>query len=146
MTYQHILVPVDGSETAYTAVKQATALAQAFGSKVTLVEVLTLDPYIAAEYITAKQTNEFIERARAAIVANLSEAKAKFEEQGISVNTLVLEGQVISREIVKSAQTLQADLIVMGSHGRTGIKKLFLGSVAQSVLAETDVPVMVVRK
>ena len=146
MTYQHILVPVDGSETAYTAVKQATALAQAFGSQVTLVEVLTLDPYIAAEYITAKQTNEFIERARAAIVANLSEAKAKFEEQGISVNTLVLEGQVISREIVKSAQTLQADLIVMGSHGRTGIKKLFLGSVAQSVLAETDVPVMVVRK
>ena len=146
MTYQHILVPVDGSETAYTAVKQATALAQAFGSKVTLVEILTLDPYIAAEYITAKQTNEFIERARAAIVANLSEAKAKFEEQGISVNTLVLEGQVISREIVKSAQTLQADLIVMGSHGRTGIKKLFLGSVAQSVLAETDVPVMVVRK
>ena len=146
MTYQHILVPVDGSETAYTAVKQATTLAQAFRSKVTLVEVLTLDPYIAAEYITAKQTNEFIERARAAIVANLSEAKAKFEEQGVSVNTLVLEGQVISREIVKSAQTLQADLIVMGSHGRTGIKKLFLGSVAQSVLAETDVPVMVVRK
>ena len=146
MTYQHILVPVDGSETAYTAVKQATSLAQAFGSKVTLVEILTLDPYIAAEYITAKQTNEFIERARAAIVANLSEAKAKFEEQGISVNTLVLEGQVISREIVKSAQTLQADLIVMGSHGRTGIKKLFLGNVAQSVLAETDVPVMVVRK
>jgi nucleotide-binding universal stress UspA family protein len=145
MAYQHILVPVDGSKTAYAAIGQAADLAKAFNSKVTLVEVLTLDPYIAAEYITAKQTNEFIERARGAILTNLAEAKAKFSELGLDVETQLLEGQVISREIVKAAQTLQADLIVMGSHGRTGIKKLFLGSVAQSVLAEASAPVLIVR-
>jgi nucleotide-binding universal stress UspA family protein len=145
MAYQHILVPVDGSKTAYAAIGQAADLAKAFNSKVTLVEVLTLDPYIAAEYITAKQTNEFIERARGAILTNLAEAKAKFSELGLDVETQLLEGQVISREIVKAAQTLQADLIIMGSHGRTGIKKLFLGSVAQSVLAEASAPVLIVR-
>lgn len=146
MSYQHILVPVDGSETAYTAVAQAVAIAQAFNSKVTLVEVLTLDPYIAAEYITAKQTNEFIERARQALIKNLEEAKAKFAAHGVNVETQILEGQVISREIVNAAKSLKADLIVMGSHGRTGIKKLFLGSVAQSVLAEADIPVLIARK
>ncbi len=57
MAYQHILVPVDGSETSYKAVSQAAALAHAFNAKVTIVQILTLDPYIAAEYIycTANQ-------------------------------------------------------------------------------------------
>ena len=49
MAYQNILVPVDGSETSFAAVAKAAELAKAFGSKITVVQVLTLDPYIAAE-------------------------------------------------------------------------------------------------
>ncbi len=60
MAYQNILVPVDGSETSFAAVAKAAELAKAFGSKITVVQVLTLDPYIAAEYITANQTNDLI--------------------------------------------------------------------------------------
>ena len=56
MAYQNILVPVDGSETSYAAVAQAAELAKAFGGKITVVQVLALDPYIAAEYISANQT------------------------------------------------------------------------------------------
>ena len=146
MAYQNILVPVDGSETSFAAVAKAAELAKAFGSKITVVQVLTLDPYIAAEYITANQTNDLIERARASIVKTLEEAKQKFTEQGVEAETKLLEGQVIAREITNAAKDLNADLIVIGSHGRTGFKKLFLGSVAQSILGQANVPVMVIRK
>lgn len=146
MAYQNILVPVDGSETSFAAVAKAAELAKAFGSKINVVQVLTLDPYIAAEYITANQTNDLIERARASIVKTLEEAKQKFTEQGVEAETKLLEGQVIAREISNAAKELNADLIVIGSHGRTGLKKLFLGSVAQSILSEGTTPVLVVRQ
>ncbi len=146
MSFEHILVPVDGSETSYAAVDKAVEIAKAFNSKVTVVQVLALDPYIAAEYITAAQTNDLVERARTAILKTLDEAKAKFAAAGIDAETQLLEGQVIYTEIVKAAESLNTDLIVIGSHGRTGFKKLFLGSVAQSILGQANVPVMVIRK
>lgn len=146
MSYQNILVPVDGSETSYAAVTQAAELAKAFGGKITVVQVLALDPYIAAEYISASQTNDLIERARTSVLKTLEEATAKFTEYGIEVEAKLLEGQVVHREIIKEAETSKADLIVIGSHGRTGLKRLFLGSVAQSVLGEAHIPVLVVRQ
>lgn len=146
MAYQHIFVPVDGSATSFSAIQQAADFAKAFNAKVTVVQVLSLDPYIAAEYISAQQTNEIIERARRSIVQSLAEAKQKFAEHGVEVTTQLLEGQVVHRELVKAAQDQQADLIIIGSHGRTGLKKFFLGSVAQNVLAESTMPVLVVRQ
>ena len=146
MAYQNILVPVDGSETSYAAVAQAAELAKAFGGKITVVQVLALDPYIAAEYISATQTNDLIERARTSVLKTLEEAAAKFSDMGIHVEAKLLEGQVVHREIIKEAETSKADLIVIGSHGRTGLKRLFLGSVAQSVLGEAHIPVLVVRQ
>ena len=146
MAYKNILVPVDGSETSFSAVKKAADLAKAFNAKITVVQVLALDPYIAAEYITQSQTNELIERARTSVQNNLQQAKDKFGEEGIEVDTKLLEGQVIHREIVQAASELNSDLIVIGSHGRTGLKKLFLGSVAQNVLGEVHTPVLIVRQ
>ncbi|MGA8884868.1 MAG: universal stress protein [Acinetobacter sp.] len=146
MAFQNILVPVDGSETSYAAVAKAAEFAKAFNSKITVVQVLVLDPYIAAEYISASQTNDLIERARTSIVNNLSKVKEKFHADGVEVETKLLEGQVVHAEIAQAAQDAKADLIVIGSHGRTGIKKFFLGSVAQSVLGASDIPVLVVRK
>ena len=146
MAYHNILVPVDGSETAYAAVDKAVEFAKAFGSKITVVQVLSLDPYIAAEYISANQTNDLIERARTAVLESLNAAKAKFNEHGIEVGAKLLEGQVIHREIMEAAEKTHADLIIIGSHGRTGFKKFFLGSVAQSLLGESSVPVLVVRQ
>ncbi|CAD9194609.1 hypothetical protein F994_01784 [Acinetobacter bohemicus ANC 3994] len=146
MAYHNILVPVDGSETSHAAVEKAVEFAKAFGSKITVVQALVLDPYIAAEYISASQTNDLIERARTSIEESLAAAKAKFNEQGIEVETKLLEGQVIHREIIRAAEELHADLIIIGSHGRTGFKKLFLGSVAQSLLGESHIPVLIVRQ
>ena len=146
MAYHNILVPVDGSETSHAAVEKAVEFAKAFGSKITVVQALVLDPYIAAEYISAHQTNDLIERARTSILESLDAAKAKFNQYGIEVETKILEGQVIHREIIKVAEENHADLIIIGSHGRTGLKKFFLGSVAQSLLGEAHIPVLIVRQ
>lgn len=75
MTYQHILVPIDGSDTSLAAVDKAAEFAKAFNAKITVVQVMALDPYIAAEYISAAQTNDMIERARRAILDDLATAK-----------------------------------------------------------------------
>ena len=72
--------------------------------------------------------------------------KEKLSADGINAEAKLLEGQTVHTEIVKAAQDANADLIIIGSHGRTGLKKFFLGSVAQSVLGSSDIPVMVVRK
>ncbi|MCH4248299.1 MAG: universal stress protein [Acinetobacter populi] len=146
MAYQHILVPVDGSDTSLVAVKQASDLAKAFGSKVTAICVLTLDPFIGVEFInTRDMQDDYLKQARAGIQQILDQAKQQFAQQGIEVDTKIVEGQIIHKEIVNAVEQLHADLLVIGSHGRKGIKKMVLGSVAQSVLGEINIPVLVVR-
>lgn len=145
MLYQHILVPIDGSETSMVAMKEAIKLGKALNSKITVVEVMALDPFIADVYVKTGQTNELIERTRTYLLDILEKAKKEFANEGITVETKLLEGFVVHEEIIQAVQDLNADLIVMGSHGRTGVRKLVLGSVAQKVLGESHIPVLIVR-
>lgn len=146
MSYQNILVPVDGSEISLNVIQHAVDLAQAFKSKVTVVQVMTLDPYIASEYMSLGQSNEMIERAREFIQTNLKQAKEQFEAKGLEVQTQLLEGESIHRSIIKAIDDLKIDLVVLSSHGRSGFKKLLMGSVAQSLITEVSIPVFVVKQ
>ena len=145
MLYQHLLVPIDGSETSMVAMKEAIKLGKALNSKITVVQVMALDPFIADVYVKTGQTNELIERTRTYLLDILEKAKQEFANEGITVEAKLLEGFVVHEEIIQAAQDLNADLIVMGSHGRTGVRKLVLGSVAQKVLGESHIPVLIVR-
>ncbi|WP_416041118.1 universal stress protein [Acinetobacter lactucae] len=145
MLYQHILVPIDGSETSMVAMKEAIKLGKALNSKITVVQVMALDPFIADVYVKTGQTNDLIERTRIYLLDILQQAKQEFSNEGLTVETKLLEGFVVHEEIIQAAQDLNADLIVMGSHGRTGVRKLVLGSVAQRVLGESHIPVLIVR-
>ncbi|MFW1953754.1 universal stress protein [Acinetobacter beijerinckii] len=145
MAYQKILVAIDDSEISVNVIQQAAQLAKALNSEITVVEVMTLDPYLSEAYLRMGQSNELIERVRSYVQENLTKVEKKFEELGLTVATQVLEGFSIHDEIIGAAQNLGADLIIMGSHGRTGIKKFILGSVAQKVLGESHIPVLVVR-
>ena len=144
MTYQKILVAIDDSEISVNVIQQAAQLAKALNSEITVVEVMALDPYLADTYVRFGQSNDLIERVRGYVEENLAKAEQKFEELGLTVATQVLEGFSIPQEIIGAAQNLGADLIIMGSHGRTGFKKFILGSVAQKVLGESHVPVLIV--
>ena len=145
MAYQKILVAIDDSEISDNVIQQAAQLAKALNSEITVVEVMTLDPYLADAYLRLGQSNELIERVRSYVQENLTKAEKKFEALGVTVATQVLEGFSVNGEIISAAQNLGTDLIIMGSHGRTGFKKFILGSVAQKVLGESHIPVLVVR-
>lgn len=145
MAYQKILVAIDDSEISANVIQQAAQLAKALNSQITLVQVMTLDPYLADAYLRMGQSNELIERVRSYVQENLTKAQKQFEELGQTVATQVLEGFSVHEEIIKAAQNLEVDLIIMGSHGRTGFKKFILGSVAQKVLGESHIPVLIVR-
>ena len=145
MAYQKILVAIDDSEISDNVIQQAAQLAKALNSEITLVQVMTLDPYLADAYLRMGQSNELIERVRSYVQENLSKAEKKFEALGLTVATQVLEGFSVNGAIISAAENLGVDLIIMGSHGRTGFKKFILGSVAQKVLGESHIPVLVVR-
>ena len=145
MAYQKILVAIDDSEISANVIQQAAQLAKALHSQITLVQVMTLDPYLADAYLRMGQSNELIERVRSYVQENLTKAQKQFEELGQTVATQVVEGFSVHEEIIKAAQNLEVDLIIMGSHGRTGFKKFILGSVAQKVLGESHIPVLIVR-
>lgn len=146
MSYQHILVPIDGSELALDVVQHAVDFARAFNSKITIVQVMTLDPYIAAEYLSDGNSNLMIERARTFIENNIAEVKTKFAEHGLEVTTRLLEGESIHRTILQAIDELNVDLVLISSHGRSGIKKLIMGSVAQSLISEVNIPILVIKK
>ena len=146
MTYQNILVPIDGSETSLSVIPDVIEFAKAFNSNIIVAEVMTLDPYIAAEYLSGHQSNMLIERARKFIEDNLNTAKQKFEAAGIQVSTELLEGENISKTIATAVEKLNIDLVILSSHGRSGFQKFILGSVAQKLITDLKIPVMVIKQ
>jgi nucleotide-binding universal stress UspA family protein len=143
--FMHILVPVDGSPTSQLAIDKATGLAKAFGSKVSTIFVIDPYPFTSVGTDFAYGQAEYLSAATAEANAAVKAAQASFEAAGVSADTSVVEAHAIWRGIVQAAVSTQADLIVIGSHGRSGLKKLVLGSVTQAVLAHTHLPVLVVR-
>ena len=144
--YKRILVPVDGSETAKRGLEEALKLAKALGAAVKLVHVvdnsaLALNP--EAGVAAAPLAEDFIEDGKAI----LEEARASAAAQVGSVETALHDNFTgrVAGVIVQEAKTWGADLIVMGTHGRRGIRHAVLGSDAEAVVHATPVPVLLVR-
>ena len=144
--FKHILVPVDGSSTSRQAIDKAVAIAEAFKSTVTLIYVI--DPYAFTgvgtdfSYGQAEYLSAATDEANQAISA----ARQVFEAHGIAVSGSVVEGHAVYQAILDTAESLNADLVVMGSHGRRGLEKLVLGSVTAQVLSHAHLSVLVVRE
>ncbi|HBW62867.1 universal stress protein [Comamonas kerstersii] len=143
--FKHILVPVDGSETSLQAVSKAAELAKAFNSEVTAVYVLDPYPFTGVGADFAYGQAQYLSAATAEANKALEDVTERMKDTGVTVKTLVGEGHAIHEGIVRVGENVGADLIVMGSHGRRGLEKLVLGSVAQRVLQTAKVPVLVVR-
>ena len=137
---RRILCPVDFSEPSETALDYAIDLAKKFGADVQLVHVYQLPVYalpdgamMAGPEFTTKVTTE-LSRA----LTELAESKT-----GVPLETHLVEG-IPYKEVVRLSEELEADLVVMGTHGRTGLKHLLLGSVAERVVRSSKVPVVTV--
>jgi nucleotide-binding universal stress UspA family protein len=143
--FKHILVPVDGSPTAQKAVEQAAGLAKAFGSDVTAIYVIDPYPFTGLGSDFAYGQAEYLSAATAEAKEATQAARNTLAQAGVKVSTQVVEAHAVWRGILEAAAGIEADLIVMGSHGRSGLEKMVLGSVAQRVLSHSHLPVFVVR-
>ena len=143
--FKRILVPLDGSPPSEAALQRAITLAQAFGSSVTVMMAYDPYPYIgaAAEYGTYQA--QYLEDLQSFAQATVKAASEAVQAAGLPVQSQVMEASKTWRAVLEQADHAQADLIVMGSHGRNGLDKLVMGSVTQRVLQHTTLPVLVVR-
>ncbi len=140
--YERILVPTDGSTGTRRAIVHAAELAAAHESTIVGIYVVNTASYAS---FSMEATWEGIgEMLHAEGEEALGEVEEIAAEYGVSVETEILEGSP-SREIVGYAEADGCDLIVMGTHGRGGIDRLLLGSVAERVVRSSSVPVLTVR-
>ena len=145
-TYKHLLVPVDESPMSYAAAEQALSLAKDLKCPVTIMSVIAVDPFVGVDfYKVAPAITDYFMQAEQNAQNRLAEIQQSFSREGISVDTKIIRGVAASEGIVQLANEIGADLIIMGSHGRTGVKKMMLGSVAQNVLTQSPVPVLIVK-
>jgi len=147
MTYKHILLAVDDSPISYAAVQHAEKLALAFNCKITVMSVIAVDPFRGVDfYQVAPGLNQYLLAAEKTALGRLSDIQETLVHHGVShVDTKVIHEVPPATGILEVADELNADLIIMGSHGRTGFKKFFLGSVAQEVLSISPLPVLIIK-
>jgi nucleotide-binding universal stress UspA family protein len=141
-----ILLAIDGSSHSQDAVDEITRRPWPMGSAVRVLSVIR--PYAppTTEFVLASATLDDMRRQQAHDAEQLTaRAGELLAEPGLSVETVVREGDARS-VILDEAEIWGADLIVVGSHGRTGLKRLVLGSVAQAVVAHAHCSVEVVRR
>jgi nucleotide-binding universal stress UspA family protein len=141
--YKKILVPLDGSELAKMALDQAEKLAKTFDAEIVLFQVVPFMPiYGSPELITPLIVDEKQKEAAERYLSNLSEALKK---RGLRVAATVKTGQQVAIEIIDFAKEVGADLIVMCTHGRSGISRWVMGSVALKVLTRAETPILLIR-
>lgn len=145
--YKRILVAVDASTTGELALKTAIALARDAGAPLRIVHALdTVSINLGIEFpIQADTTSELTRRGEALLRSAAGSAEAAgvtVETTLLSISTLELR---IAEAIVADADAWGADLIVVGTHGRRGLSRLFLGSVAEGIARVANTPVLLVR-
>ena len=145
--FKHILLATDGSAACDQATRIAIALARTHGARLMAVNVV--DPY---PYLGIGESNPLgFQSYMSAAYEHASQVHAKITllcsqaTPPVTLQTRMAEEVTAASGIVETAKDENSDLIVMGSHGRTGLARLMLGSVVTKVLAESSVPVLVVR-
>jgi len=143
--YQRILVPLDGSKRAETILPYVEDMALVRNSAILFLQVIEpgatmVTPYDMVPYYDADLAQQWVEEAK----QYLGAVSNAFREKGMNVQVLVEQGPVV-RTILDVAEREDADLIAMASHGRSGLARVFYGSVAAGILHQADRPLLLVR-
>lgn len=146
--YKKILVALDASATAQRALQEAIALARSVGAALRLLHVVDEGPAML-NVETPSQWEDYERALREAGERVLSQAQSIVKAAGLDAETvlkqIITAQQHPADEIVAEAARWPADLIVVGTHGRRGLRRLFLGSVAEGVARMAEQPVLLVR-
>lgn len=140
--YRNIVIATDGSENSQRAISCGVEIAKLSGATVHALYVVDTPSIISETWTAGKEmVHEMIIREGKKV---LSKVKKIIEDSGVEVKEVLLEGYP-SEEIINFAENNNMDLIVMGTLGKTGLERFLVGSVAENVVRNSKVPVMVIR-
>lgn len=146
--FKHLLVPLDGSKLAELALPMAESLARQFGSKITLLQVVSL-PYAvgfghesSGVYSDLNSINQDLKREA---VAYMGTKRQALHEAGMQADVQIVMGLSPAEAILTAVDEFGADTIVMSTHGRSGVMRWVFGSVADKVLRHARVPILLAR-
>lgn len=146
--YQRILVATDGSDLSNRAVIHALDLADLTGAELIALQVVPRYPhsYFEGGVVMAKDDIAIIEQQWVdAAKVTVNAVRSAGQKRQVKVKALTVQSELVAEALMAAAKRHKADLIVMASHGRKGIKRLLLGSETQHVLTHSQVPVLVLR-
>ncbi len=143
--FKRILVPTDGSEITGRAVATAIGLARAVGAEIETLCVKEPFPFGAVAEMQPTPPQEFFDAQERAAVGHVQAVVDACAAAGVACHAQTVDGLQPWEAIVDHAEKANCDLLVMGSHARSGLASLFMGSETQDVLKHTRVPVLVVR-
>ena len=144
MQFLNILVAYDSSGFSNRAFNSALDLAEASKSKITIATVVT-GVYQPSMGFTMKYSESMMAQHRKLIKSIFERLELMANKKDVKLSLKILQNPSVSKAIVNHANSQKYDVIVIGSHGRTGFKKLILGSVANEVAHRVNIPVMVVK-
>ena len=145
MIFKNILVPYDGSKCSTNAFKLALDVAKKYNSKISIVTCLERDfrtPWYGPD---SRVKEELLRKQKKDIEKNFSRLEVLAKKVKVSIISKTLVVQSIVKSLLSFATSNQVDLIVMGSHGRTGFDRLLLGSVANGICQKARCPVLIIK-
>lgn len=146
--YKNILIPTDGSDFSRKAVAHGVGLAKALGAKVTAyfaappATPIIYRNHLPVGYAQPEEHQKMIEQTAA---TNLGFIENAAKQAGVTCESVHTTSDFPDDEIIKIAERRKCDLIVMASHGQSGLRGVLIGSVAQKVLCGSPVPVLLIR-
>jgi nucleotide-binding universal stress UspA family protein len=144
--YKKILVPIDGSDTADAGLKEAIWLAKDQGAQIRIVHIIDAMPLVSVDTHGAV-FDQIVEQLRTAGVAIVATGEALVRGAGVPVDSQLVEalGGSAGEQVVRAAKEWRADIIVCGTHGRRGLRRILMGSDAEYMVRCSHVPILLVR-
>ncbi len=142
--FTNILVPFDLSNQSIHAFKTALDIAKKYNSRITILTCLEGDAW-HHKFYDSSADNEIIKKQKKAILAHIAKVEPLAKKANISMKSQIFKSTSVVKDIVTYAKSRKIDLIVMSSHGRTGVDKLILGSVANGVTQKSSCPVLIIK-
>ena len=144
MLFKNILVPFDLSSPSNQAFKVALSIAQRYDSKITILTCIEKDAWRHYFY-DARADNALLKKQKKVAQKHMEKLETAANKVGVNIKLQILRSTSVVKDITTFAKSKKIDLIVISSHGRTGLDKLILGSVANGVLQRTRSPVLLIK-
>ena len=139
----NIIVATDGSQFSNVAVNEAINIAKTYGSKLYCLSVIEMHFDHYPDFLNLAP--KIIDEKKKELTISLEEIRERATKDNVQCEVIIREGNEPYESIINEADKVQARLIVVGSHGRTGLKKLLMGSVAERVIGHANCSVLVAK-